>query len=201
MDASESASETTVLVVDDERPLADIFEQWLRDDYEVEVAYDVSTALEALDERLDVALLDRRLPDGSGDDVLAEIRSRDLDCRVGLVSAVAPDLDVLDLDYDLYVEKPVSNRETLTATVEDLVRWGEYDRVVREYVALRTKHDMLVARFGRTRLANSDRWDRLLARLGQLRERLPDDDAALAEADAQRDAQDSTAPDADDESR
>lgn len=202
-DETASTTDTSVLIVDDERPLADIFARWLADDYEVEVAYDATTAFESLDERFDIVLLDRRLPDGSGDDLLAEIHARNLDCRVALLSAVAPDFDVLDLEYDVYLEKPVSNRPTLTTTVEDLVQWGEYDPLVREYIALRTKRDMLAARFGRTRLDSSDRYDRLLARLDDLRERLPADGSAVAErTGCEMESQtDSTAIDTDNESR
>lgn len=198
--ATATAEETSVLIVDDEKPLTDVFAMWLGDDYDVEVANDAATAMAALDERFDVALLDRRLPDGSGEDVLAEIRDREMDCRVAFLSAVTPGLDLVDFDYDLYVEKPVSNPATLTTTVEDLVRRGSYDPLLREFVALRTKRDALDARLDRSLLFDDDRYVQLVSRLDELRDQLPADDLAASEG-ADSAQVDSTAIDADHESR
>lgn len=87
-----------VLVVDDEEDLANLYSQWLSDDYAVRTAYNGEQALERLDETVDVVLLDRRMPGLSGDDALNRIREREYDCRVAMVTAVDPDTISSSLD-------------------------------------------------------------------------------------------------------
>ena len=106
----------TVLVVDDDRALADTCEYWLREEYDVRVAYGGRQALEQVDDDVDVVLLDRRMPDISGDDVLDEIDARGLDCRVAMMTAVAPDTDIVEMPFDEYLVKPV-DEESVTETV------------------------------------------------------------------------------------
>lgn len=110
----------TVLLVEDHVALAGLYESWLADDCEVRVAHDCETAYDALDDAVEVALLDRQLPDGSGDEVLNEIRARELDCRVSMVSAIDADQDVDGLDFDTYLQKPITRGE-LRETVERLL--------------------------------------------------------------------------------
>ncbi|MFC4550201.1 MULTISPECIES: response regulator [Halorussus] len=112
------SDEPTVLVVDDNRPLADGFAKILEDEYEVLTAYGGEEALNLLDDSIDAVLLDRRLPDIPGDDVLREIRTGDYDCRVAVVSAADPNSD---LDCEAYLTKPVWGSDVLRDTVTDLL--------------------------------------------------------------------------------
>lgn len=132
----------TVLVVDDEPELADLFAAWLQDEYRVQTAYDGQTALEALDESIDVVLLDRLMPDVSGDEVLTELRNRGLDCRVAMVTAVDPDVDILAMGFDDYVTKPVSS-EGLHDVVATLCVRKRHDETVRRYYQLVSKRAAL----------------------------------------------------------
>lgn len=113
------STQPTVLVVEDERELAALYASWLRDEYEVVTAADGGGALEAMRDAVDVVLLDRNLPDLSGDDVLERIRAAGHDCWVIMVTAVDPGLDVVELDLDEYLTKPVS-RVQLTRVIENL---------------------------------------------------------------------------------
>ena len=141
-DATTGERDTTVLVVDDERGLADLYAIWLEDDYDVRSAYNGSEALDALDASVDIILLDRQMPDVSGDDVLAEVRDRGIECRVAMVTAVEPELDIVDLGFDDYLRKPV-DRETLLSTVQRLVRRSTYDSTVTDFFATARKHALL----------------------------------------------------------
>ncbi|MGB9965958.1 response regulator [Halobacterium hubeiense] len=136
-----------VLVVDDEEDLADLFTAWLSDEYSVETAYSGQAALDALDESVDVVLLDRRMPDLSGDAVLTEIRERDLDCRVAMVTAVDPDFDIVEMGFDAYLTKPVTN-EDLHGVVETLLARKRHDAAVQRYFQLVTKRAALDAQYG-----------------------------------------------------
>ncbi|WP_157971607.1 response regulator [Halorussus litoreus] len=107
-----------VLVIDDDRPLADGFARALSSEYDVRTAYSVEQARESLDPDIDAVLLDRRLPDGSGDELLEEIRDRDHDYRVAMVSGESPDPN---LDCDTYVTKPLAGTDAVQETVEELL--------------------------------------------------------------------------------
>lgn len=141
-DATTDEHDPTVLVVDDERGLADLYTIWLENDYDVRTAYDGTDALEALDTSVDVVLLDRQMPDISGDEVLSELRDRGIECRVAMVTAVEPELDIIDLGFDDYLRKPV-DRETLLETVERLLRRSTYDDTVTEFFAAARKQALL----------------------------------------------------------
>ncbi|MCD2202614.1 response regulator transcription factor [Halobacterium sp. KA-6] len=167
-----SADEATVLVVDDEEGLADLYAIWLRDRYTVETAYDGEAALTALDEDVDVVLLDRQMPGVSGDDVLDTIRERGLDCRVAMVTAVEPELDIVDLGFDDYLRKPV-DRETLRETVDRLLRRSAYDETVQRYFAAARKHALLTESNDPS-VTESTEFETLEDRLDDLRSRLDD---------------------------
>jgi len=120
MGASPERETVTVLVVDDERNVADLYATWveMEDGHETRVAYDGQTALETLVElerdtedpettAVDAVFLDRRMPDMSGDEVLVGIRERGYDVPVAMVTAVKPDDEPLEADYQEYLTKPV----------------------------------------------------------------------------------------------
>ena len=115
---SPTPENVTILVVDDNRPLADAFARALSAKYEVVTAYTVADARESLNRNVDVVLLDRRLPDGSGDEFLEEIRECDYDCRVAVISAAEKSPE---LDCDAYVTKPLSGADEVRETVADLL--------------------------------------------------------------------------------
>ena len=106
----------TVLVVDDEEDIADLYSTWLREEYEVRTAYGPHGALQRADEDVDVVFLDRQMPEMTGDEVLDHLRERELDCRVVMVTAVDPDFDIVDMPFDDYLTKPVMMDDLREAT-------------------------------------------------------------------------------------
>ncbi|MCU4740229.1 response regulator [Halobacteria archaeon AArc-m2/3/4] len=120
------ASQPTILVVDDERELADLYATWVGETYDALTAYDGTSALEQVSDRIDIVLLDRHMPDLTGDEVLREIRARGHDCWVIMVTAVDPGLDIVTLDIDDYVTKPVT-RTQLTRIIENLRVQSRYN--------------------------------------------------------------------------
>jgi DNA-binding response OmpR family regulator len=131
-----------VLVVEDQPDLADLYREWLAAEYEVRVVNEGASALSALDDATDVVLLDRRMPDLSGDEVLARVRDRGLDCRVAMVTAVTPDVDVIEMGFDDYLVKPVTCEE-LHAAVERLVRRSSHSADLQEFFSLARKKAVL----------------------------------------------------------
>jgi len=160
-----------VLVVDDEADLAEAYGTWLEAEHEVEVVTDGEAALEAIDETVDVVLLDRRMPGLSGDEVLETIRERDLDCRVAMVTAIDPEFEVIRMGFDAYLTKPVSSTE-LRETVQRLLGRGDLDETLQEYYSLVEKQATLEAQKKPLELEESEGYRQLEGRIEQFRERL-----------------------------
>ena len=172
-----------VLVVEDERDLADLYATWLRDEYRVRVAYGGREAIEKLDEAVDVALLDRRMPDLSGDETLEAIREEGIECRVAMVTAVEPDFDIVAMGFDDYVVKPVS-RDGLTETVESLLLRNAYDDGMQELFALASKKALLESEKDPATLDSNPEYRELSERVSELRADL---DETLASFDDDHD--------------
>lgn len=167
------SSQPTVLVVDDEPDLADLYATWLASEYEVRTAYSGDSALDKLDDTIDYVLLDRRMPGISGDRVLDTIRERDINCRVAMVTAVEPDFDIIEMGFDDYVVKPVTS-EDLFSLLERLTSVKSYDDVGQQYYQLAAKRAALESSKSETTLAESGEYNRLVNELEEVK-KLADD--------------------------
>lgn len=165
------SSPITVLVVDDEHDIADLYARWLADEYEVLVAHTGREALEALDERVNVVLLDRRIPDVHGDDVLDRINKRGLQCQVAMVTAVEPELDIITMGFDDYLVKPVTS-DDLLETVATLVARSEYESGLRELFAAVSKRAVLLDQYPAEELADNPEYEELEGQITRDRDRL-----------------------------
>ncbi|PSQ29534.1 DNA-binding protein [Halobacteriales archaeon SW_10_68_16] len=172
----------TVLVVDDERDVADAYAAQLQREYDVVTAYGGQEAIDTLDESVDVMLLDRRMPGVSGDDVLEYVREEGLDCRVAMVTAVDPDFDIIEMPFDDYVIKPVS-RDDLLETIDHLLSVSDYRRKLQKYYALSAKHATLLANKPDSELADSEEFQALTEQMDELRSELDDHLADFGDED------------------
>ena len=160
-----------ILVVEDETELAELFAEWLSEEYDVEVAMDGETALELVDDDTDVVLLDRLMPGLSGDEVLEEVRDRGIDCRVSMVTAVEPDFDIIEMGFDTYLVKPVT-RETLEETIEDLLSRNSYEEGVQQLFSLSSKKALLESEKSQSALADNEEYQELTEQINELRDDL-----------------------------
>ena len=156
--------EISVLVVEDEAQLAELFTAFLAPGYDVRTATSGQEALEMADEELDVVLLDRRMPDRSGDEVLAELVDRGVDAMFGMISGVDPDTDIVDMPFDDYLTKPVA-RDELLAFVETLELRSTFDACSQEFFQLASKR----AALERAENDDTDEYHDLLERMKELR--------------------------------
>ena len=162
-----TTEEATVLVADDERELADLYAEYLRDSYDVDVAYSGEEAVEMVSEKYDVILLDRRMPVVSGNEVLAAIEERNIDSRVAMVTAVNPDFDIIDLGIDDYIVKPVTKQE-VHDTVERLLTIREYNDRVLELTSKKLKRNVLEVEKPAGALQDSAEFEQLSADIEKL---------------------------------
>ncbi|MDZ7746472.1 MAG: HalX domain-containing protein [Halobacteriales archaeon] len=177
-----SDDQPTVLIVDDEPDLADLYAAWLADSYDVRTAYGGEGGIEAADEDVDVALIDRLMPDTSGDEVLSAIRKAGYGCRVAMVTAVEPDFDIIEMGFDDYLVKPV-RREELHNAVEQLLSRSEYDAQLREYYALVSKRAALETQKSERELNESEAYAELCEDLEALSDKLDETTASFSDED------------------
>ncbi|PXW89780.1 two-component system response regulator VicR [Streptohalobacillus salinus] len=115
-----------ILVVDDEKPIADILKFNLeKEGYEVICAYDGDEAVELThQENPDLLLLDIMLPKLDGNEVCREVRKTH---SMPIIMLTAKDSEIdkvlgLELGADDYVTKPFSNREVIARVKANLRR-------------------------------------------------------------------------------
>lgn len=164
---------STVLVVDDKESVASLYARWLVDQYDVRVATSGEHALGLYDEEVDIVVLDRRMPGISGDGVVDAVRRSPYDCRIAMVTAVEPDVDIVELGIDEYLVKPVDG-DDLRELVERLLRRTTYDEFLRELYSLASKKGALEAHHSREELRASSEYAEMRERLDELHDRIDD---------------------------
>lgn len=166
-----SDGQSTVLIVDDDQDTADLYTDYLKDTYRVHTAYSGEEALEVMDATIDVVLLDRRMPELSGDDVLDAIRERDSDCRIVMMTAVSPDFGIIDLPFDEYLVKPVS-AETVRDAIERMLVRTTYDANIQRLMSVASKMATLESTLELSDLTANDEYAALEAEFVALRDEL-----------------------------
>ena len=133
-----------VLVVDDEEVIRDVLGTLLtREGYEVTAAATAGEAVALFEaEPYDVVLLDLMLPDRSGLDVLRDIRRRDPDAVVVIVTAyssIEGAIEAMREGAFHYIPKPFQNEEVLLTLRKgaEARRLTEENRRLREELSLR----------------------------------------------------------------
>lgn len=110
-----------VLIVEDDDEVATLMQMWIQQFYgdtaTVHVEGTVADSEETLDSlpTLDVAILDRKLPDGSGSEILGAITSQ-FDPITMMITGSSPASEIIQLPIDDYVIKPL-DEETLVKSL------------------------------------------------------------------------------------
>jgi DNA-binding response OmpR family regulator len=115
----------TILVVDDDKSILRTFARILqKNDYEIDSAETGKEAMEKVDRRhYDLALMDVRLPDIDGIELLAKMK-KPLQSTIKIMITGFPSLEsgvkALDEGADAYLIKPVKSEELLMLIEEKL---------------------------------------------------------------------------------
>jgi DNA-binding response OmpR family regulator len=135
----------TILVVDDEKEVCKTYYTYLTNEgFRTRVAMDGAEALVKVDDDVDIVLLDRRMPEHSGVEVLEFIRDWNLDCRVVMVTAVKPDESIIDMAFDGYLTKPVSQDELIQGVRKQVI-FDRYQTLFEQYQTVTTKYALLAS--------------------------------------------------------
>lgn len=120
-----------ILIVDDEREIADVVELYLKNEnYDVVKCYNGTDALECIkNEKLDMALLDVMLPDIDGFTILQRIREGHT-FPVIMLTAKTEYMDKINgltLGADDYIAKPFNPLELIARVKAQLRRFTKYN--------------------------------------------------------------------------
>ena len=148
-------SRERIYIVDDEPSIAKLLELWVgqRWGYSVEVFYDGKTLLERFNDTPDLVLLDLMLPDISGIDLLKEIKQRNPEVPVIILSAqesIEVALKTLKLGAADYFSKPIDFPK-LEYAIKNSLTLASLSREVahlQESVGTRLHFDNIVSQSG-----------------------------------------------------
>lgn len=119
--SSRAASQIRVLLVDDHQLLTDALARLLAQEADIKVvgvAGSVAAVRAVTTSRLDVALMDYRLPDGTGAEATRAIKARWPRARVIMLTAISDDATILDsiqAGADGYLTKDQAIADVVTA--------------------------------------------------------------------------------------
>ena len=157
-----------ILGVDSDRCYRDRYVDWLGANHNVQTVGDGRSALEAVGDDLDLVVLEREVPDTSGQEVARRIRDRNPGCHILMVGSEAADFDIVECPIDSYLQKPL-DRSDLDGVIEQYRTQTRYQSALEEFFRLTSKLGALEAEHTRETLLEDGRYRRLTRRVEQKR--------------------------------
>lgn len=123
---------SSVLIVDDEKEIADLVALYLKNEgFTIYKYYNATDALKCIDENnIDLAILDVMLPDMDGFELLSRIRGKYF-FPIIMLTARVEDMDKitgLSLGADDYITKPFNPLEVVVRVKTQLRRYRQYNK-------------------------------------------------------------------------
>jgi DNA-binding NarL/FixJ family response regulator len=162
-------TDATILIINADRQEAETYADWLAG-YTIQITDDSERALATAD-TVDVILLAGDFADPPSDELLGRLRARNPDCQIGLLSANRVGPDVLRLDFDEYVPRPL-DREELRDTVARLVDHRVVEGSVETYLSLVSRRRQIEARRDDEDLTDDERYRELTGEIAARRQQI-----------------------------
>lgn len=159
-----SQDEETVFIIDDEDEMIVLLEDYLNDHYTVKSETDAARALQKIDCTVDVVLLDRKMPEISGDEALGLLREEGFDVQIAMITGVKPTEEIMDMPFDDYLVKPVEEPEVV-GLVDTLMTRKEYHRASQRFFRNVSK----VRALERVDRTDTEEYDQLIEQTAELR--------------------------------
>ncbi|MGL4335317.1 MAG: VanR-ABDEGLN family response regulator transcription factor [Turicibacter sp.] len=136
----------SILIVDDEKEIADLMELYLKNDgYTVYKFYNGKDALACVNTvKLDLAILDVMLPDMSGFDICKHIREKHV-FPIIMLTAKVEDMDKimgLTIGADDYITKPFNPLEVVARVKTQLRRYMRYNPIIHQTTVSNQEYDI-----------------------------------------------------------
>ncbi|WP_455538579.1 response regulator transcription factor [Terrisporobacter sp.] len=150
-----------ILVIDDEKKITEVIKAYLdKEGYNTFVAHDGHKALELFNEQeIDLVILDRMLPDISGEEICKKIRKTSLVHIIMLTAKTEEDdkIDGFNVGCDDYICKPFNVKE-LVLRIKAVFRKIEKDEVikVKDEIEINTSSHEVKIRGNEVNLTNTE---------------------------------------------
>ena len=135
-----------ILIVDDEKEIADLLEIYLtNDNYSVYKFYNGTDALRCIEETdIDLAILDVMLPDIEGFSICKKIREKYYFPVIMLTAKVEDNDKIMGLTIgaDDYITKPFNPLEVVARVKTQLRRCSKYNTSILKQAAEKTEYDI-----------------------------------------------------------
>jgi len=175
--------EPVVLIAVAESERAAHYADWLDDRFDPHVVGTAQEAMESLEAEPALLLLDRRLPDRPGDDVLGAVRAADLTTRVAMLTSRDVELDHLDVET---VAPYPEDEDAFADVMESLRAEPGLERAVRSYRRLAERRAALAEELEEQAADSRTDYQTLSAKLTAQRDRIVDRLDRLAAIDEPR---------------
>ena len=109
-----------VLIVESDVKLANIYKTWIEDKYRTQVANNGMEAVRKMDDSISAMLVDCQMPGFDGSDIIKEIRERQINCGILMMTTMPHESGILEAEIDEYLLKPAT-RDTLIKATEDIL--------------------------------------------------------------------------------
>jgi len=163
----ESTEGETVFIIDDEEEMVVFLEDCLSDRYVVKSDTNAVRALQRINNSIDVVLLDRKMPEMSGDELLGILREKGLDVQIAMITGVKPTKEIMKMPFDDYLVKPVEEPEVL-GLIDTLMTRKQYHRASQRFFRNISKMKALQ----RADHAETEEYDQLAEQTTDLREEI-----------------------------
>lgn len=143
--ATQSHAPSNILIIEDERDTANLYQDYLSEDYSTKLATSGEQALEKLTPDIDLILLDLNLPRMNGEEVLEMIERGEVnhsDPRIVILTTREPTDDVLKYPIDKYRMKPIY-RDDLHNVIDDITLQNEFHCISKTLFQKRSKRNAL----------------------------------------------------------
>ncbi|MGO4886457.1 sigma-54-dependent transcriptional regulator [Anaerobacillus sp. MEB173] len=115
-----------ILIIDDEREVGNFLHHFLtKKGYQVEVGYNGKQFLELIDKNtFSLAMIDVKLPDTNGLDILKQLKERQPSCKVIIMtgySTVQTAVEAIKIGATDYIEKPFDSLDQLESLIDEML--------------------------------------------------------------------------------
>lgn len=162
-------NEQHVLIAEDNSELAELFAMWLSPTYHVDTVCELAEATQKVNSSIDVVLIDRQISRYSEAQMLQKIRYDQYRMQSAMITAIEPDFNIAETEFDDYIVKPVSCR-SLIEFISALITRGEYTELTNNLYQLSKKKALLEEQNSQRELRNSNEYEQIVNRLKSIQE-------------------------------
>ena len=161
-DSYEDTSKEVIIIEDDDNQ-ANLYKKWL-EDFNVTIC-EHDTVFSCVSDKTSVVIMDRDHPGVETEIFLSRVREAKI--PVVMVSGVEPGPDIVDLDIQDYLLKPV-DREDIVNSVNQITDWDDLSREKRDLHVLKAKMDVLKKKYSQEELESDENFEEFVKRFKNL---------------------------------